>query len=127
MFGEVWKWAGRYRQTGTNIGIDWVDIPAQVRNLTEDARVWVENVAYEPDELAIRFHHHLVAIHPFANGNGRHGRVAADYLARGLGSEPFTWGAGMSVGTDELRAAYIGALKRADLGEIADLLAFARR
>jgi len=126
MFGDVWRWAGRYRQTGTNIGIDWVEIPAQVRNLTEDARVWLENVAYEPDELAVRFHHRLVFIHPFPNGNGRHGRVAADYLIRGLGHEPFSWGAGLSVETGELRATYIGALQRADRGEIAALLAFAR-
>ncbi|MEX2230221.1 MAG: mobile mystery protein B [Dehalococcoidia bacterium] len=126
MFGEVWRWAGRYRQTEKNIGIAWVQIPAEVRNLTEDARVWVEDGTYEPDELAVRFHHRLVAIHPFANGNGRHGRVAADYLVRGLGHERFSWGTGVTVETEELRAAYIGALQRADLGEIAELLAFAR-
>lgn len=126
MFGDVWKWAGTYRLRETNLGIDPSQIPTAVHDLTYDTRTWLEQHVYEPDELAVRFHHRLVFIHPFPNGNGRHGRVAADYLIRGLGREPFSWGAGLSVETEELRAAYIGALKRADLSEIADLLAFAR-
>ncbi len=97
-----------------------------VRKLVEDAGAWVDFETYEPDELATRFHHRLVAVHPFPNGNGRHGRVAADYLVTLLGREPFTWGARLDVDTAELRRAYLLALKRADAGEIDDLLAFAR-
>ena len=126
MFGEVWEWAGRYRLTETNIGIDPGQIPPAVLDLVGDARAWIEHGTYEPDELAVRFHHRLVAIHPFANGNGRHGRIAADYLIRGLGGEAFGWGAGLQVETEELRAAYRQALQRADGGEIAELVAFAR-
>ena len=74
----------------------------------------------------MRFHHRLVAIHSFPNGNGRHGRVAADYLGRGLGGEPFSWGARADLDTDELRATYRHALQRADAGQIADLVGFAR-
>ena len=126
MFGEVWGWAGRYRKRETNIGIDPGQIAPAVRLLVDDARAWVDHRAYEPDELAVRFHHRLVAIHPFTNGNGRHGRIAADYLISGLGGERFGWGAGLDVETDELRAAYRQALQRADGGEIAELVAFAR-
>lgn len=126
MFGEVWEWAGRYRSRETNIGIDPGQISTAVRLLVDDARAWVEHGAYEPDELAVRFHHRLVAIHPFANGNGRHGRIAADYLIGALGGERFSWGAGLDVETDELRAAYRHALQRADGGEIGALLTFAR-
>ena len=61
--------------------------------MVDDARAWVEYATYEPGESAIRFHHRLVAIHPFPNGNGRHGRVAADYLAMALGRPRLTWGA----------------------------------
>jgi fido (protein-threonine AMPylation protein) len=67
-----------------------------------------------------------VAIHPFPNGNGRHGRIAADYLVSGLGRPPFGWGTGLDVATEELRATYRHALQQADSGEIAELLAFAR-
>ena len=127
MFGEVWEWAGRYRTVETNIGVAPHRIASDVALLVGDARAWVEYGTYRPDEMAVRFHHRLVAIHPFPNGNGRHGRVAADFLIRGLGGEPFSWGARADLDTDGLRAAYRSALQRADAGEIADLLAFARQ
>ncbi len=126
MFSEVWEWAGHYRRKETNIGVDPSQIATDVRLVVEDTQAWVRYGTYDPDELAVRFHHRLVAIHPFPNGNGRHGRIAADYLIRGLGGEPFTWGTGRNAETDKLRAAYRHALQRADAGEIAELLAFAR-
>ncbi|HHN74257.1 MAG TPA: mobile mystery protein B [Acidobacteria bacterium] len=126
MFKDVWTWAGRYRRRETNIGIDPTRIAVAVRNLVDDARTWVELGTFEPDELAARFHHRLVQIHPFPNGNGRHGRVAADYLVLSLGAQAFTWGRGLDVSTDELRRTYRHALQRADNGQIDDLLAFCR-
>lgn len=126
MFGDVWAWAGKYRTTETNIGIAFHRIAEAVRTLVEDARAWVEHGTYGPDEIAVRFHHRLVQVHPFPNGNGRHSRIAADYLVQALGGRPFSWGAHLDVDTDGLRAAYRHALVRADAGEIADLVAFAR-
>ena len=126
MFGQTWEWAGRYRLRETNIGIDPGQISTAIRALVDDAKAWIEYSTYDPDELAIRFHHRLVAIHPFPNGNGRHGRIAADYLVAALGHEPFGWGVGLDVDTAELRATYRGALQDADAGEFAQLLAFAR-
>jgi len=126
MFGRVWEWAGRYRRRETNIGIDPLRIPTAIRSLVDDAKTWIEYSTYVPDELAIRFHHRLVAIHPFSNGNGRHGRITADYLVTSLGRRPFGWGVGLDVDTDELRATYRRALQDADDGAIAQLLAFAR-
>ena len=126
MFKDGWTWAGRYRRRETNIGIDPTRIAVAVRNLVDDARTWVELGTFEPDELAARFHHRLVQIHPFPNGNGRHGRVAADYLVLSLGAQAFTWGRGLDVSTDELRRTYRHALQRADNGQIDDLLAFCR-
>ena len=127
MFDQVWRWAGRYRRNETNIGIDPDQISTAVRSLVGDARAWVDHQTYEPDEIAIRFHHRLVAIHPFPNGNGRHGRVAADFLVATLGRDPFSWGAGLRIDADDLRAAYRRALQRGDAGEIAELHAFARK
>ena len=126
MFGQVWGWAGRYRKLETNIGIAPERISSEVRNIVDDTKAWVEYSTYEQDEIAVRFHHRLVAIHAFPNGNGRHGRIAADYLVTSLSGEPFTWGAGLDTDTDQLRAIYLRALRRADGGDIEELLAFAR-
>ena len=123
MFGQVWEWAGRYRHLETNVGIEPSYISTEVRKLVDDARPWVEHEAFDPDELGVRFHHRLVFIHPFPNGNGRHGRVAADYLMAGLGHERFTWGIRLDVSTGDLRIAYLHALQQADTGEFAALLA----
>ena len=126
MFGQVWEWASRYRRLETNIGIDPKQIAVSVRMLVHDVLAWVDNETYEPDELAVRFHHRLVAIHPFPNGNGRHSRVAAEYLVMALGRRRFGWGVGLVVDTEELRAIYRKALQRADAGDIDELLTFAR-
>ena len=80
MFGQVWKWAGTYRKTERNIGIETYRIPAEVPVLFSDACYWVEHATYAPDDVAVRLHHRLVAIHPFPNGNGRHARLMADLL-----------------------------------------------
>lgn len=92
----------------------------------DDARYWVEHTTYPPDELAVRVHHRLVAIHPFANGNGRHARLMADLLIERLGGATFTWGSGTLRETGELRDTYIAALQAADNHDVTLLLAFAR-
>lgn len=126
MFGEVWSWAGTYRQRETTIGVDPQMISMRVRDLTKDVLAWIEHETYPPDEIAVRFHDQLVFIHPFPNGNGRHTRLAADYLIQALGGARFTWGAHLGVTTEELRAAYLSALNAADRGSFRQLLAFSR-
>ena len=126
MFGEVWKWAGAYRQTAKNIGIEAHRVPAEMPLLFDDIRYWLENATYPPDEIAVRLHHRLAAIHPFPNGNGRHARLMADLLVERLGGEAFTWGFGRLADAGELRARYIAALRAADGHDIAPLLTFAR-
>lgn len=126
MFGQVWNWAGQYRQRETNIGIDPIHIAVTVRSLLDDVTCWIDVETFSVDEIAVRFHHRLVAIHPFRNGNGRHGRVAADYLAQASGAEPFSWGRRLDVSTTDLRTTYQSALQAADNGEINPLLTFSR-
>ncbi len=125
MFGDVWTWAGAYRISETNIGIDWRQVPVAVRDLVRDALVWIE-AAEEPDVVAVRFHHRLVQIHPFPNGNGRLSRQAADYLINGIKQDSFSWGANRSEHPEDVRAAYITALREADGGNLDALVAFAR-
>jgi Fic-DOC domain mobile mystery protein B len=126
MLGSVWTWAGTLRTTERNIGIEAYRIGVELRGLVDDVRYWIEHVAFEPDEIAVRFHHRLVAIHPFPNGNGRHARLAADLLAVRLGRARFSWGSANLVEAAAMRAAYIAALKAADNHTIEPLLAFAR-
>jgi len=127
MFNEVWRWAGRYRKTEKNLGWDVVRLNEGVRNAFDDARAWIEYAAYPLDELAVRLHHRLVAIHPWPNGNGRHARLMADVLMASRGGVAFTWGARADlVAMSEVRRNYIAAIHRADAGDLRMLVDFAR-
>lgn len=127
MFGNVWAWAGRYRTTGKNLGVDAHQIPVMLRQLCDDALHQHRNGLYPPDELAIRFKHRCVSIHPFPNGNGRHSRMMADAIIHvGYGRALFAWAGQGLVQPDAQRAGYLRALRQADAGNIGPLLAFAR-
>ncbi|MCG8042449.1 MAG: mobile mystery protein B [Candidatus Thiodiazotropha endolucinida] len=126
MYGRVWRWAGQYRRTGKNIGVDAYRISMELRQLIEDCRFWIENETYPPDEIAARFHHKLVWIHAYPNGNGRHARLATDLLLTALGRERFTWGRVNLVDASETRQAYVAALRAADAHDYAPLFEFVR-
>jgi Fic-DOC domain mobile mystery protein B len=127
MFGEVWKWAGKYRKHETNIGVNFLKIPVELRLLLGDTQYWLEHQVYASnDEAVLRFHHRLVLIHPFPNGNGRHGRLVADLLIEKLGDRRFSWGQSNLVKPGEARLSYIQALQAADRNDIQPLLNFAR-
>lgn len=127
MFGNVWKWAGEFRRSGKNIGVDWRTIRPALTDLLEDAKVWIEFGSYPPDEIAARFHHRLVSIHPFANGNGRHARLMADLLlVHLLGLPRFTWGSKSLTQAGDCRQHYITALRAADHHDYRPLLDFVR-
>lgn len=130
MFGDVWRWAGKYRTTEKNIGVAPHDIPAGVRNLFADATYWIAHDVYPLDEIGARVHHRLVAVHAFPNGNGRHARLFTDILLRANGGQPFSWGAlthrADLGGEGEVRKAYIESLREADAGRYEKLFAFVR-
>jgi Fic-DOC domain mobile mystery protein B len=128
MFMDVWEWAGSTRSTNKNIGIDKFGIRVAVRDLMADAVVWQGSGVYPADEIAVRLHHRLVAIHPFPNGNGRHARMMGDLFLLNEGLHPLPWGRhrGSVLETRQLRSEYISALREADRGTVAPLLAFAR-
>lgn len=126
MLGDVWRWAGKFRTSERNLGIPFYEIPLAVRQLLDDGKAWIEYKAYPPDEIAVRFHHRLVQIHPFPNGNGRHSRLMADLLVMRLGCERFSWGSANLQVAGDVRGRYIAALKSADNHDIGPLLEFAR-
>ena len=126
MFDETWKWAGQIRQTNKNMGVPKEQVREHLQALCDDVVYQIEQSTYPADELAVRFHHRLVSIHPFANGNGRHGRLAADILIGRLERPVFGWGGRSFDSEGPSRAEYIDALHEADHGNIARLLIFAR-
>jgi Fic-DOC domain mobile mystery protein B len=128
MFGDVWRWAGSFRKTDKNIGASWWEVPGAVVELLNDATAWTmgDEFAWMIDEIGVRFHHRLVLIHPFPNGNGRHSRAAADLLIESLGAERFTWGRRNLADVGKTRASYIDALRAADRYDFGPLLNFVR-
>lgn len=126
LFGDVWRWAGTFRLTEKNIGVAPSQVAVQLQALCDDVRFWAENATWPPKEAAARFHHRLVQIHPFPNGNGRHARFAADeYLKQYFGQPPIDWATGVNLQADSARrTAYIAALRAADGGDYGPLLAF---
>lgn len=126
MYGDVWKWAGQFRNTEKNIGVEKWQIPTALRQLLDDAHYWTINQTFEPKEIAIRFKHRLVSIHCFPNGNGRHSRLMADIFMQNLFKDyPFTWGWKSLSQDNDARQKYLSALRDADKGNIQPLISFA--
>jgi Fic-DOC domain mobile mystery protein B len=127
MYGEVWKWAGSFRNSEKNLGIKSYLIPLQLKQLLDDVIYWYQNNTFPPVELAIRFKHQLVSIHCFPNGNGRHSRLMADLILEKLYMQPFlSWGSSNLVKADDKRKNYIRAIKMADNHDLHPLIDFAK-
>ena len=124
MFDQTWKWAGQFRRSNKNIGVNWIIIPIQLKLLIEDTNFQIQNNSFGIIEIAARFHHRLVAIHLFPNGNGRHARLASDQLLRSLNHPCFTWGKEHLTNPSKTRQKYISALQAADRHDIQPLLDF---
>lgn len=117
MFGKVWKWAGQLRNSGKNIGCDPYQIRTELKNLCDDAKYWLKHQTYPIEQLALVFHHRLVKIHLFANGNGRHARLASDCIVKKFApNKKIDWQGKNHASANELRKNYILALREADRG-----------
>jgi Fic-DOC domain mobile mystery protein B len=127
MYNNVWRWAGHFRKSDKSIGIEKWKILTELKTLLDDTAYWIQHKTYEPDEIAIRFKHRLVAIHYFPNGNGRHSRLMADIIIEKIfGFGIFSWGTAIPGKQVDSREIYISALREADKGNIAPLINFAR-
>lgn len=127
MFADVWKWAGTFRNTNKNIGVDRFQISIELRKLLDDTMFWIINKTLAPDETAIRFKHRLVSIHCFANGNGRHSRLIADVVISHIFKQRvYSWGRSLpATPGNDARNSYLRALHKADKGDITPLIDFA--
>jgi Fic-DOC domain mobile mystery protein B len=126
MFNQVWRWAGDYRTTEVDLGVKRHLVQLSLIQVIDDAQGWIEYKSYESDELAVRFHHRAVQVHPFPDGNGRWSRLAADLLITAQGGDRFSWGGSNLQVKGSSRDAYIAALKVADNHDLGPLSAFAR-
>lgn len=128
MFDKTWKWSGAFRHSNKNIGVDWLSIPVELKVLMDDLKFQIANKSYSIDEIAARLHHRLVAIHPFANGNGRHARLMTDIVLLSQKAKRFTWGrAELLVKPTVVRQQYIAALRAADKIDYSLLMEFVRK
>jgi len=127
MFKNVWKWAGKFRQSEKNLGVPFYQISVELKKLCDDVEYWIKNKTFSEDEMAARFHHRLVSIHLFPNGNGRHARLTADILLENiLGKPRFTWGSANLIKAGLDRKKYIESLVAADRGDYKPLMDFVR-
>ncbi len=118
MFCNVWKWSGKFRHSDKNIGVPWHRVGIDLEILCGDVQYWIDHQTFSGDEIATRFHHRLVSIRLFSNGNGRHARLMADALLEYVFNEPpFTWGSADLIESGEDRKKYIECLMAADRGE----------
>jgi Fic-DOC domain mobile mystery protein B len=126
MFGDTWRWAGSFRSTEKNIGIDPARVASALADLGEDVKTQLAFSSYPLDEIAARLSQRLVSIHPFANGNGRLSRTYADLILIECGAARFTWGAANLVSEQQARIEYLAALRAADAKNYQLLLKFVR-
>jgi len=132
MFGDVWKWAGAFKRTDhqnerfarrEEVGIRLRQLLENTKYRLEHARPASEN---EWNLLGAEFHHRLVLVHAFANGNGRHAREITDLLLIQQRQKPFTWGSASLTAPIDTRRRYIDALHAAEDGDYSRLVEFVR-
>lgn len=126
MFGTIWEWAGKYRQTELNIGVAPYLIQEQIKLLTGDFLSWNDTQStMSVIEIAARVQHRLTKIHPFTNGNGRHARLITDIFLNSSKHPIPQWPQiQLMAQGNEIREQYITAMKKADDGDVTDLIHF---
>lgn len=127
MFGKVSNWAGKFRKSYKNIGVAFTQVRIELRQLLDSTKFWIEHDTFQPDEIAYRFHHKLVWIHLFPNGNCRHSRLMTDIiLEEVLGVKSFLWGSEALSNASDTRNQYIMSLRLADKEDFSALAKFVR-
>ena len=122
MFGNVWDWAGNFRQVELSIGIKAYQVPTALKDLADDIAFWDNNKTFDIYETATRIHHRAVQIHPYKNGNGRWSRMLANIYLRQNGLMPVRWQEDLLAKENPNRDKYIKALQEADNGNYQTLI-----
>ena len=122
MFGNVWDWAGKFRQVELSIGIKAYLVPTTLKDLVDDIAFWNDNKTFDIYETTTRIHHRAVQIHPFQNGNGRWSRMLANIYLRQNSSMLVKWQEDLLSSENPKRDDYIKALKMTDDGNYKALI-----
>ncbi len=81
LYGDIWGWAGRWRQHEVNIGVAPEHIAVELRNAFDNIRYrWGQTNDWAPRDVGIATHAETVRVHPFVDGNGRTTRLLADLV-----------------------------------------------
>jgi Fic-DOC domain mobile mystery protein B len=128
MYDGVWIWAGQFRLSNQelNIGVEAGKISMELARACQDCQFWMQNQTYSAAETAVRYHHKIVSIHPFPNGNGRLSRFIGNLTMMSLGEEVLSWGGEDISKAGATRDEYITALQEADGKRFERLLSFAQ-
>ena len=126
MFGGIWRGAGKYRTVAEEAGWEPARIPEGMKMILDDAEGWIRFSTHPVHEAAVRLHHRIRCVRPWADGNGNHARLMGDLLVASAGEKPLTWGI-RTLGRDpeKARSLYRDATRAADAGDVAPLVAFA--
>lgn len=116
MFGKVWSWAGVFRTTERNIGIHPWEIRQVLTQVLENLKLRT-SLGESRVDLAVEFHHQLLFIHPFPNGNGRWARRVTELHCEYLSIQPPRWIELTQSNAAAYRDHYLAALKAADRGD----------
>lgn len=90
MYGDIWKWAGRFRKRELNIGVPPELVAVAWRESVDNVSYrWQNTRDWTARHLGMVMHAEVGRVHPFVDGNGRTARLLADlvYLAA---QEPHT-------------------------------------
>lgn len=112
LFENVWSWAGKIR-THELENLDFChprDIWPQMYKLEQDLKAWIEFNSFPKEFIAARFHERIETVHPFANGNGRFGRILTEKICSDLQMIKPMWGVKFSNDPQMRRRKYIDAL-----------------
>ncbi len=115
LFAEVWSWAGTVRKHEINNADFFMphEIWPALKKLEDDLKFWIDKKEIPLKEIAARFHEKIETIHPYANGNGRFGRILIEYFCKKEKRAMPTWGEKFKNSPATRRKKYIEALEHA--------------
>lgn len=126
-FNKLYDWAGQFRRTTPMVGQLQVPEPYQInelmKRLLDDLEYKIQNIDKNNVELVIDliawFEYRFIAIHPYANTNGRMGRLLSNFILLKLGYPPLEY-----ANRSADRKRYIEAMRKADLNDFSELQEF---
>jgi fido (protein-threonine AMPylation protein) len=127
MFGDVWTWAGKRRQTNLNMGVSCDQIETSLQQMLDNLD-YQEQSGLDLIEQTVILHHHAVRIHPFQDGNGRWARMLVNIWLKLHERNIIDWPAEIRGSSESvIRQEYLAAIRSAINGDDDPLTELHRR